>query len=134
MLTMINRRSSRDRLVKDFAMFIDERTRTLQKHLLDVLYEQTNSNGGSVHSEEVVRFRNNPYGAEFSNFFYCRELKLKSWFPHLMQPSREQKFDLWQALQLRCSYADVDEPQTWGAATDIYSLVSHLRMSERDSI
>ena len=131
---MINQRSSKDRLLKDFAMFIDERTRTLQKHLLDVLYEQTNSNGGSVHSEEVTRFRGNPYGAEFSNFFYCRELKLKSWYPHLMQPTREQKFALWQALQLRCGYADVLEPQIWGAATDIYSLVNHLRVSERSSI
>jgi len=26
------------------------------------------------------------------------------------------------------------EPQIWGAATDIYSLVSHFRMSEKNSI
>lgn len=114
-------------------MFIDEQTRTLQKHLLDVLYEQTGSDAGPLHNDEVVRFRENPYGAEFSNFFYCRELKLKSWFPRLMQPTREQKFALWQALLLRCDYAEVLEPQAWGASTDIYTLVSHLRMSERDS-
>ena len=114
-------------------MFIDEQTRTLQKHLLDVLYEQTGNDGGSVHSDEVARFRGNPYGAEFSNFFYCRELKLKSWYPRLMQPTREQKLALWQALLVRCDYTEVLEPQVWGASTDVYTLVSHLRMSERDS-
>lgn len=114
-------------------MFIDEQTRTLQKHLLDVLYEQTGSDGGSVHSDEVARFRGNPYGAEFSNFFYCRELKLSSWYPRLLQPTREQKFALWQALLVRCDYSEVLEPPAWGGATDIYTLVSHLRMSERDS-
>ena len=130
---LANECPSMDRLVKDFAMFIDEQTRMLQKHLLDVLYEQTGSDGGELHCEEVARFRSDPSRAEFSNFFYCRELKLKSWYPRLMQPNREQKFALWQALLERCEYSDVIEPQVWGAATDIHTLVSHLRMSERDS-
>lgn len=110
-------------------MFIDEQTRTVQKHILDVLKDHTGMDGGQLHSSEVERFRMNPQGAELSNFFYCRELKLKSWYQTSGQPTAEQKQALWDEILQRCGAEAVAPPDDLGPATDVSSLVRYLSLN-----
>ncbi len=107
-------------------MFIDERTRTAQKHILDALYELTGIDGVEFHAEEIQRYRGNPYSAEFSNFLYCSELKLKSWFYSVHQLSKEQKVSLWSDITARCSMVSLVAPDEWGITTSISTLVEYL--------
>lgn len=109
-------------------MFIDEQTRVVQKHILDVLNEHTDGDGGQLHCEEVLRFRSNPHTAELSNFFYCRELKLKSWYDGFRKPDLEQRKALWLDIVERCGAREIAAPRDLQPGTNISSLVQYLMM------
>lgn len=115
-------------------MFIDEQTRTVQKHILDILHEYTGSDGGQLHCGEVERFRKSPHGAELSNFFYCRELRLNSWYPRAGQPGEEQKQALWSAISARCGLVALDAPDDLGPATHIATLVQYVYLNAHRDI
>ena len=109
-------------------MFIDEQSRTVQKHILDVLNDHTGGDAGQLHCEEVLRFRTAPYSAELSNFFYCRELKLKSWYLDARQPTSEQLQALWLDIVERCGASDIEAPTDFRPSTNISSLVQYLHL------
>lgn len=110
-------------------MFIDEQTRTVQKHILDVLYDHTGLDGGVVHRDEVERFRSNPHLTELSNFFYCRELKLRSWYPSPRQPSADQIDALWLDIARRCGAPELAAPDDFSPVTNISSLVQYVYLN-----
>lgn len=112
-------------------MFIDERTRLVQKYILDELFTLTGSNAGEFHSEEVLMFRDNCQRAEWSSTFYCRELKLASWSGGAVSvsalfPSQSDREALWQALSLRCDLAEQAPSLQWNDAINVADLIHCL--------
>ena len=114
-------------------MFIDEHTRLVQKFILDELYHLTGNNSGQFHAEEVLMFRDNCQRAEFSNTFYCRELKLTSWGggptalrSNALFPSQADRDALWQVLASRFDQAPERPPQPWYSAAIVADLVDCL--------
>ena len=113
-------------------MFIDERTRFVQKIILDELYNLTGNNAGQFHSKEVLMFRDNCERAELSNTFYCRELKLASWCGSGVSrisavfPSQSDRETLWQVVASRCELPEKTPPPEWTSAATIADLIVSL--------
>lgn len=92
------------------------------KHVLDALNDETHSNGGDAAAADVIRFRNDPGGADGQTFGRVSSLPLIRWYIDPTKPDANQRDRLWTNVTRRIGRPGVANPGGFGAQTPVVTL------------